>query len=75
MTAEATSAAYWRTRLGRKVSLRFQLHDDASHPFSEAIGMVASVEEGENPVLVSVVNRRGETTTFSTADVIAAKDL
>ena len=37
--------------------------------------MVAKVE-GEGPsVLVTVVNRRGEATTFSTSDVIATKDM
>jgi hypothetical protein len=60
--------------LGRKVSLRFKLHDDPDHPHSEAIGMVASVEQDGPSAVVTVVNRRGESTRFDCADVEAAKD-
>ena len=65
---------YWRRRLGRKVSLRFKVHDDPAHPHSEAIGMVSSVEDDGPSALVTVVNRRGVATTFDCADVEAAKD-
>ena len=75
MGSEPRSVAYWRARLGRKVSLRFKLHGDPAHPFSEAIGMVASTEGEGSEARVSVVNRRGETATFAVSDVIAAKDL
>ena len=51
------------------------LHDDPAHPFSEAIGMVASVEGDEWAADVRVINRRGVATRFSSADVVAAKDL
>lgn len=70
-----TSVAYWRRRLGRKVSLRLNLHDDPAHPFSEAIGMVSAVEGDDESARVSVVNRRGETSSFAVVDVVAAKDL
>jgi hypothetical protein len=60
--------------LGRKVSLRFKLHDDPAHPHSEAIGMVASVEDDGPSAIVTVVNRRGEGTRFDCADVEATKD-
>jgi hypothetical protein len=55
--------------------LRFALAGDPAHPFSEAIGMVASVE-GEDPsATVTVVNRRGEKRSFAVVDVIATKDM
>ncbi|MGH2807289.1 MAG: hypothetical protein ACRDKT_08435 [Actinomycetota bacterium] len=59
----------WDRLLGRKVSVRFRLHDDPAHPFSEAIGVVMSVEEG----VVTLVNKRGEERKFPVADVLTAK--
>jgi hypothetical protein len=75
MPSEFHFDPYWRARLGRKVSLRFKLHGDPEHAFSEAIGMVASVEGEGLPATIAVVNRRGETTVFAAGDVIATKDL
>ena len=64
----------WRRYLGRKVSLRYRLHDDAEHPFSEAIGMVASVrDEPGGPAEIDVVNRRGVASTVPLNDVMVAK--
>ena len=37
--------------------------------------MVSKVEDEGASALVTVVNRRGEATTFSTSDVIATKDM
>ena len=59
----------WEELLGRKVSVRYRLHDDPAHPFSEAIGVVMSVEDD----IVSIVNKRGETRSFPIADVLASK--
>ena len=59
----------WLQLLGRKVSVRFRLHDDPAHPFSEAIGVVMSVEDG----VVTLVNKRGESRSFAIEDVLASK--
>ncbi|MDQ3985288.1 MAG: hypothetical protein M3280_02165 [Actinomycetota bacterium] len=63
----------WKQSLGRKVSIRFRLHDEREHPFSEAIGMVQSVRgEGES-VEIEIVNRTGKVTSVPLADIEAAK--
>ena len=71
---ESRAPEVWRRYLGRKVSLRFRVHDDAEHPFSEAIGMVASVRAtpGERAE-IDVVNRRGVPSTVPLDDVTVAK--
>jgi hypothetical protein len=71
---ESRAPEVWRRYLGRKVSLRYRLHDDAEHPFSEAIGMVATVraDPGEQTE-IDVVNRRGEASTVPLDDVLVAK--
>jgi hypothetical protein len=62
--------------LGKKVSLRYRLRGDESHPFSEAIGMVQSVTTDDDGTIgLTVVNRRGETTTMAIDDILAAKAL
>jgi hypothetical protein len=66
---EGASEATFRSLIGRKISVRYRLHDDPEHPHSEAVGMVASVGDG----VVSVVNRRGEMSVFAIDDVIAGK--
>ena len=63
----------WRELLGRKVSLRYALHDDPDHPFSEAIGVVMSVRGDAADELVTIVNRRGETVEIAASDVLAHK--
>jgi hypothetical protein len=71
---ESRAPEVWRRYLGRKVSLRYRLHDDAEHPFSEAIGMVASVREDPGKrAEIDVVNRRGVPSTVPLDDVIVAK--
>jgi hypothetical protein len=71
---ESRAPEVWRRYLGRKVSLRYRLHDDAEHPFSEAIGMVASVrtDPGEQAE-IDVVNRRGVASIVPLDDVLVAK--
>jgi hypothetical protein len=45
------------------------------HPFSEAIGMVASVDGDGPDALVTIVTRRGESVPVRIADVLASKDV
>ncbi|MGH2746733.1 MAG: hypothetical protein ACRDKB_02265 [Actinomycetota bacterium] len=59
----------WKPLLGRKVSVRYRLREDPEHPFSEAIGIVQSVD-GKR---IEIINRRGEIAAIDTADVLAAK--
>jgi hypothetical protein len=63
----------WRERLGRKVSVRYRLHGDPEHPFSEAIGVVASVTRIGGTDTVTIVNRRGITIEIPAPDLLAAK--
>jgi hypothetical protein len=63
----------WRERLGRKVSVRYRLHGDPEHPFSEAIGVVASVTSVDGTDTITIVNRRGVTTEIRAPDLLAAK--
>jgi hypothetical protein len=73
---ELRSRSAWKALLGTKVSLRYRLQGDESHPFSEAIGMVQSVDRDDdgNSVL-TVVNRRGEASSMALDDILAAKSL
>ena len=74
--AELTSEHAWKALLGRRVSLRFRLHGDPEHPFSEAVGMVSFVgpREGDR-VAVEVVSRRGKTVSVRLEDLLAAREL
>ena len=64
----------FKQNLGRKVSIRYRLHGDPDHPFSEAIGMIQSVGVGrEGEEVVEIVNRRGEVATVPIEDIEAAK--
>ena len=60
----------WVPYLGHKVSIRFRLHDDPDHPFSEAIGVIQSVDPSGD---VSIVTRAGSAVTVSSNDIVAAK--
>ena len=63
----------WKPHLGRKVSLRYKLHD-SDHPFSEAIGVVASVRSGPSGAQVlDVLTRSGETRSVPVDDIVASK--
>jgi len=59
--------------LGRKVSIRYRLHDDPQHPFSEAVGVVMSVERSERGDLVTILNRHGQKVVVCSTDVAARK--
>ena len=64
----------WGRNLGRKISIRFKLHDDPSHGFSEAVGVVQSVRPNESGVVeLSILTRRGETRYVPVDDILAAK--
>jgi hypothetical protein len=63
----------WRPLLGRKVSVRYALSGDPEHAFSEAIGMLASVEGEGGDVSITIFTKRGEGVTMRAADVLAAK--
>ena len=58
--------------LGRKVSLRFRLHDD-THPFSEAIGVLSRVSGAPEDPELTILSRRGAATRVRSSDVLAAK--
>jgi hypothetical protein len=56
------------------VSVRYRHHGDKAHPFSEALGVVASVTH--DPVAgetVTILTRRGANVAIPVADVLAAK--
>lgn len=64
----------WTATLGRKISIRFKLHDDPAHGFSEAIGVVQSVRPNAAGVLeLGILTRHGETRYVPVEDVLAAK--
>jgi hypothetical protein len=63
------SADEWRALIGRKVSVRYTLHDDPEHPFSEAIGVLQSVTGAR----LRILRRRGEVVDVALDDVLAAK--
>ena len=62
----------WRALLGRKVSIRYALRGDPEHPFSEAVGVISGVSEGEQPT-ISILDRDGEVKEIMGADVLAGK--
>jgi len=68
------TASELRKNLGRKVSIRFRLHTDPAHPFSEAVGMIQSVtSDAEGIDSVTIVNRRGEVSSVPVNDIVAGK--
>ncbi len=63
----------WKPLLGRKVSLRYRLHDP-QHPYSEVIGVVSAVRsDPSGDQIVSILTRSGETKQIAAADVTATK--
>ena len=72
--SSAPSVEELKRNLGRKLSVRFRIHDDPAHPFSEAIGMVQAVDKDASGYsIVQIVNRRGEVTSVRVDDILAAK--
>jgi hypothetical protein len=66
-------AVDWKQRLGRKVSVRFRIHGDPAHPFSEAVGVVSSVTKEHGAEVVTIVDRRGGITEVPAPDLLASK--
>jgi hypothetical protein len=66
-------AAGWTDRLGRKVSLRYRLHGDPAHPFSDAVGVVASLRLEGPSEIVTIIDRRGRSVEVPVPDVLAVK--
>ena len=68
------TAEEWSGHLGRKISIRYKLHDDPSHGFSEAIGVVQSVRPNDSGVSeLGILTRHGQTKYVPVDDVLAAK--
>ena len=65
----------WRDLLGRKVSIRYRLHDDPEHPFSEAIGVVMSVDGAERTEQITIMTRKGTEVVVVADDVLARKTI
>ena len=63
----------WKTLLGRKVSIRYRLHGDPEHPFSEAIGVVMSVADSDQGEQIKILTRRGDEVVVGAEDVLAQK--
>ena len=72
--AASDRSADWRRLLGRKISIRYRLHDDPEHPFSEAIGVVSAVEQDERGASISILTRRGATVDVADSDILAVKE-
>ena len=70
----ASKVVDWKPHLGRKVSLRYKLHDDTEHPFSEAIGVVASIgTDDDGKQTLAVLTRSGGTRSVPVDDIVASK--
>jgi ribosome maturation factor RimP len=67
------SATDFKQYLGRKVTLRYRLHDDAAHPVSEAVGVVMSVEHQSGRQRVVILTRGSERRVVPVDDVMAGK--
>jgi hypothetical protein len=63
----------WKDRLGRKVSVRYRLAGDPVHPFSEAVGVVASVTAEGDSEIVTVIDRKGRAVAIPAPDLLAFK--
>jgi hypothetical protein len=53
--------------------LRYRVAGDPEHPFSEAIGVVQSVDGSGDETTIAVINRRGSVTVVRLTDIEAAK--
>ena len=70
---QRNAASNWTSLLGRKVSIRYRLHGDPEHPFSEAIGVVMAVEGSDRGEHITILTRRGDEVVVSAEDVLAQK--
>jgi ribosome maturation factor RimP len=67
------STTDFKKYLGRKVTLRYRLHDDAAHPVSEAVGVVMSVKPESGRERVVILTRGSEHRVVPVDDVMAGK--
>ena len=58
--------------LGRKISIRFRLHDDAA-PFSEAVGVISAVTDSAGAERIEVMKRSGDVVSVDVPDIVAMK--
>jgi hypothetical protein len=71
---ERSDPDVWRAHLGRKASMRLRNPGDPLNPFTEAIGVIQSVDHHPRTGWsLTVVSKRGETRTVAIEDVLAAK--
>jgi hypothetical protein len=64
--------ARWHALLGRKISIRYALAGDPEHPFSEAIGVISSVSERDQPT-ITILGRDGKTREIAASSVLQGK--
>lgn len=63
----------WTAHLGRKVSLRYLLHDSAV-PQTEVLGVVQALStDAEGLTVIKIMDKRGQTHAVYQRDIIAAK--
>ena len=62
----------WRALLGRKISIRYALKGDPEHPFSEAIGVISGVSDGDDPD-ITILGRDGKTIVVAGSYVLQGK--
>ena len=63
-------AVDWIALLGAKVSIRFVLHGDPDHPFSEAVGVVMAVDRDKQRIVL--MTKKGEVS-VEMRDLLATK--
>jgi hypothetical protein len=72
--SELHNADLWRGHIGRKASMRLRNYGDPAHPFTEAVGVIQSVERADNgAVRLKLITRRGDARVAPVADILAAK--
>jgi hypothetical protein len=72
--SELNDPRLWRGQIGRKASMRLRNPGDPTHPFTEAVGVIQSVEEDEvGGVRLNLITRRGEARAAAIVDILAAK--
>lgn len=65
-----SDAIDWIALLGAKVSIRYVLHGDPDHPFSEAVGVVMAVDRNNDRV--ALMTKKGELSVAG-RDILATK--
>jgi hypothetical protein len=72
--SELNDPSLWRGQIGRKASMRLRNPGDPTHPFTEAVGVVQSVERYEDGAFrLKLITRRGEARWAAIVDILAAK--